>query len=181
MKKFLLAIATVSILFTGCNKDDDKVEEKDQPQEITITDYNGFSGLTVIREVAGDLVFDVKYEYNADILVNFNSVKLYYTLNSDFTDAQWTEAIDLDDAGTTPNLLDDHRVTIEIEDPTDDSMYSFTIAAADVKVGDVVRLYFRGYAKDIDGNKSKDYYAPSATADTFDHDLYSTWTEFTVK
>ena len=174
MKKFLFAIATVSILFTGCDKDDEKV---DQPQELVITDYNGFSGLTVIRKVSGDLVFDVKYTTtNTD----FNSVKLYYTLNSDFTDAEWTQAVDDDDNDVLPNLLDDNRVTLEIDILADDSMYSFTIAAADVQVGDVVRCYFRGYTKDAEGDKVKEYYSPSGD-DSFDHDLYSQWTEFTVK
>ena len=180
MKKFLFAIVAVAILFTGCEEDEDPVVEVDQSQELTITDYNGFSGLTVIRTVSGDLNFDVKYEYDASILVEFNSVKLYYTLNKDFTDAEWTEAIVLDDAGTEPNLIADDRVDIEIDMPADDSMYSFTIASADVKVGDVIRCYFRGYAKDALGDKTKEYYAPSGD-NTFDHDVYSQWTTFTVK
>ena len=176
MKKFLLAIATVSILFTGCNKDDDKVEEKDQAQELTITDYNGFSGLTVIREVAGDLKFDVKYSTTNP---EFKSVKLYYTLNSDFTDAEWTQAVADDDAGT-PSDTFDARVTLEIDVIAADEMYAYTIDAADVKVGDVVRLYFRGYTKTDGGDKDKKYYAPSGN-DTFDHDVYSQWSKFTVK
>ena len=179
MKKFLLVMVAVSMLFTGCDKDDETVEEVevDQPQELVITDYNGFSGLTVIRTVSGDLNFDVKYTTSN---TDFNSVKLYYTLNSDFTDAEWTQAVADDDEGVLPNLLEDHRVTIEIDIPADDSMYSFTIAAADVKVGDVVRCYFRGYTKDAEGEKVKEYYAPSGD-DTFDHDVYSQWTSFTVK
>ena len=171
MKKFLLAIATVSILFTGCNKDDDKVEEKDQPQEITITDYNGFSGLTIIREVAGDLKFDVKFTSTNP---EFKGVKLYYTLNEEHSDAEWLVFVD---AGTEE---DGGRVTLEIDEIAADEMYAYTIAAADVKVGDVVRLYFRGYTKDAAGDKDKKYYAPSGN-DTFDHDVYSEWSSFTVK
>lgn len=178
MKKFLLATAMVAVLFTAC--EEDEVVEVDQPQELVITDYNGFSGLTVVRTVSGDLNFDVKYEYDADVWVNFDGVKLYYTLNKDFTDAEWTEAIALDDEGIEPNLIADDRVTLEIDILADDSMYSFTIAAADVNVGDVVRCYFRGYTKDVDGEKAKEYYAPSGD-DTFDHDVYSQWTSFTVK
>jgi len=178
MKKFLFAIATVSLFFTGCKKDDNKVEEKDQPQELTITDYNGFSGLTVIREVAGDLKFDVKFE---SANPTFKSVKLYYTLNSDFTNEQWNKAVADDDA-KPPIQSDvfDARKDIAIEEIAEDNMYSFTIAAADVKVGDVVRCYFRGYTKDADGKKDKKYYSPSGD-DTFDHDIYSQWTSFTVK
>ena len=172
MKKFLFAIATVSLFFTGCNKDDNKVEEKDQAQELTINDYNGFSGLTVIRKVAGDLEFDTKFESDN---TTFKSVKLYYTINQEYTDAEWTVFVD---AGTED---DNGRVTLEIADKADDNKYFYSIPAADVKVGDVVRCYFRGYTKTDDGDKDKKYYAPSKTADTFDHDLYSTWTSFTVK
>jgi len=172
MKKFLFAIATVSLFFTGCKKDDNKVEEKDQPQELTINDYNGFSGLTVIREVAGELKFDVKFESSNP---TFKSVKLYYTINKEYTDAEWTVFVD---AG---NEDENGRVTLEIAEKADDNMYAFSIPKADYKIGDAIRLYFRGYTKDDAGDKDKKYYAPSGTADTFDHDLYSTWTKFTVK
>ena len=172
MKKLLFAIATVSLFFTGCKKDDEKIEEKDQPQELTINDYNGFSELTVIRKVSGDLEFDVKFTTDNP---EFKSVKLYYTLNKDYTDAEWTAFVD---AG---NEDENGRVTLEIDTKTDDNKYFYSIPAADVKVGDVVRCYFRGYTKTDAGDKDKKYYAPSKTADTFDHDLYSTWTSFTVK
>ncbi|MCK5788786.1 MAG: hypothetical protein KAH32_07295 [Chlamydiia bacterium] len=145
--------------------------EEDQPQEITITDYNGFSGLTVIRKVAGDLEFDVMFETTNP---EFKGVKLYYTLNEEHSDAEWTVFVDAE------TEEDGGRVTLEIDVKADDNKYSYTIPAADVKVGDVVRLYFRGYTKDAAGDKDKKYYAPSLN-DTFDHDVYSQWSKFTVK
>ncbi|MEN8250468.1 MAG: hypothetical protein ABFS32_16155 [Bacteroidota bacterium] len=180
MKKFLFAILAVAVLFTACEKDEDFVDV-DQLKDLTITDYNGFSGLTVVREENGDLVYDVKYEYDAAVYELFNSVKLYYTVNCDFTDAEWTQAVADDDEGIEPNLLADNRVSLEIEDPADDNMYSFTIPAAEVNKADVLRLYFRGYAKDtVLSVKNKMYYSPTGN-DTFDHDVYSQWTVLTVK
>ena len=179
MKKFLFAILAVAVMFTACDDDDDVFVEVNQLKGLTVTDYNGFSGLTVVRNEVGDLEFDVMYEYNATVLVNFNSVKLYYTLNKNFTDAEWTTAVEEDDEGTS-TTLEDNRVTLEIDIAAADNMYSFTIPAADVNVGDVLRLYFRGYAKDIDGEKAKEYYSPTGN-DTFDHDIFSGWTVLTVK
>ncbi len=181
MKKILFAILAVSMLFTACEKDDEVVVPEvfvdvDLLDGLSVSDYKGFSGLTVIRNEAGDLVFDVTYTTtNTD----FNSVKLYYTLNKDFTDAEWTAAVEEDDEGTS-TTLEENRVDIEIDVPAADSKYSFTIAAADVKVGDVIRCYFRGYTKDADGEKVKEYYSPVGN-DTFDHDVFSGWTVLTVK
>ena len=173
MKKVLFAIFAVAVMFTACEKE---FENVDQLEGLSISDYNGFSGLTAIRNEAGYLVFDIKYESpNTD----FNSVKFYYTLNKDFTDAEWATAVEEDDAGTS-TTLEDHRTSLEIEVPADDNMYSFSIAPEDIKVGDVLRCYYRGYTYDADGEKAKKYYSPVGD-DTFDHDIFSQWTVLTVK
>ena len=180
MKKFLLAIAMVSVLFTACEKDEEVFVEADQLEGLTVTDYNGFSGLTAVRNESGDLEFDIMYQYDAVVWVTFDSFKFYYTINQDFTNDAWTEAIALDDEDIEPNLIADHRVSMEIDIAAADNMYSFTIPAADVKVGDELRIYFRGYTKDVDGEKSKMYYTPTGNA-TFEKDIYSQWTVLTVK
>jgi plastocyanin len=181
MKKFLFAILAVAVMFTACDDDEDEAfVDVDQLQGLTITDYNGFSGLTAVRNDVGDLKFDVTFVYDASVWVTFDSFKFYYTLNQDFTDAEWTAAIELDDEDIEPNLIADHRVSMEIDIVAADNMYSFTIPAADVKVGDDLRFYFRGYTKDVDGEKNKMYYTGTGD-ETFEKDIYSEWTVLTVK
>ncbi len=138
---------------------------------------NGFSDLVIGNVEGSDITFDVTYEYDATN-PTFKSVKLYYTLNSDFTDAEWTQAV-LDDDEGTPSTIFDARVDIEIDDKADDDKYSFSIPAADVTKGDIIRFYFRGYTKNVDGDKEKDYYTPDQGAE-FDHDIYSQWSLMTA-
>lgn len=178
MKKFLLAILAVTVLFSACDKEEEFVDV-DQLSDLTISAYNGFSGLTAVRQESGDLVFDIEFEYDVAATSSFNDVKFYYTLNKDFTDAEWATAVEEDDLGTS-TTLEDNRVTLEIDIPADDNKYSFTIPAVEVSEGDVIRCYFRGYTKDLDGEKLKMYYSPVGN-DTFDHDTFSQWTTITVK
>ena len=135
---------------------------------------NGFSGLVIGNTEGSDITFDVTYEYPV-ANPTFKSVKLYYTLNSDFTDAEWTQAVADDDAGT-PSTIFDAREDIEIDAKTDDNKYSFSIPSADVTKGDIIRFYFRGYTKNTAGDKEKDYYSQDQGAE-FDHDVYSQWSK----
>ncbi|MCK5788613.1 MAG: hypothetical protein KAH32_06420, partial [Chlamydiia bacterium] len=135
--------------------------------------------LNITNTAGSDLTIEVKYEYNETERPTFDGVKLYYTINSDFTDAEWTQAVADDDAGT-PSTIFDARNDIEIDVKADDNKFLFTIPVADINSGDVIRYYFRGVAKDTAGDKVKDYFSPSQD-ETFDHDIYSQWTLETVK
>ena len=146
--------------------------------DATVIPVNGFSKLNITNTTGSDLKFDITYEYDV-ANPEFNSVKLYYTINSDFTDAEWTQAVADDDA-SIPSTIFDARVSIEIDVKADDNKYSFSIPIADIAAGDVVRYYFRGYTKDTAGEKVKDYFSPSQDG-SFDHDIYSQWTLETVK
>ena len=139
---------------------------------------NGFSELAITNTAGADLKFDVKYEYDSTN-PDFKSVKLYYSINKDISDADWTSYVAEDDAGDSSNI-DANRMDIEIDVKSADDMYSFSIPTADIKSGDVIRYYFRGYTKNAAGDKVKDYYSPSQDT-SFDHDVYSQWTLETVK
>ena len=139
---------------------------------------NGFSGLVIGNEAGSDLTFDVTYEYDVVANPTFKSVKLYYTIDKDYTDAEWAQAVADDDAGETGTLLD-NRIDIEIDVMATDNKYSFSIPAADVNAGEIIRFYFRGYTKDVDGEKVKEYFTEGQGAE-FDHDIYSQWAELTV-
>ena len=177
MKKLLFALLAVAMMFTAC---EEEWVDVDQLAGLSVSEYNGFSGLTAVRNEAGDLDFEVKFVYDASVWVNFDSFKFYYTINKAWTDAEFAEAIELDDAGITPNLIEDHRVSMEIEVPAADNMYAFTIPYSDIAVGDDLRFYFRGYTKDAEGEKNKMYYTPVGN-ETFEKDNYSEWTVLTVK
>ena len=143
----------------------------------TNTDPVGFSNLVIENTASTDIVFDVKYEYNADN-PEFKDVKLYYTINKDFTDEQWATFVEEDDNGNSTNI-DENRVDIKIDEKADDDMYSFSIPAADVEADDVIRFYFRGYTKNSEGDKEKEYFSPDTGAE-FDHDVYSQWSTLIV-
>ena len=143
-----------------------------------VSSVNGFSNLKITNTTGADLVFDVTYEYDA-ANPSFKGVKFYYSVNKDISDDDWKKYIAEDDAGDSSNI-DANRNDIAIGDKAADNKYSFTIPAADIKTGDVVRYYFRGYTKNADGDKLKDYYSPSQD-ENFDHDVYSQWALETVK
>ncbi|MCK5782022.1 MAG: T9SS type A sorting domain-containing protein [Flavobacteriales bacterium] len=128
---------------------------------------NGFSNLAITNTEGSDITFDVTYEYDV-ANPDFKSVKLYYTINKDYTDAEWLVFVD---AGTEG---DNGRVTEEIDEKADDNKYSFSIPAANVTKGDIIKFYFRGYTKNADGDKEKEYFTPDQGSE-FDHDVYSEW------
>ena len=138
---------------------------------------NGFSDLTTGNTEGSDITFDVTYEYDV-ANPTFKSVKLYYTINSDFTDAEWTQAVADDDAGISSAIFD-ARIDIAVDAKSADDKYSFSIPTASVTKGDVIRFYFRGYTKNTDGDKEKDYFTPDQGAE-FDHDIYSQWSKITA-
>ncbi|MCK5907993.1 MAG: lamin tail domain-containing protein [Flavobacteriales bacterium] len=139
---------------------------------------NGFSKLNITNTAGSDLKFDITYEYDS-ANPTFKSVKLYYSINKDISDADWTTYVAEDDAGDSSNI-DANREDIEIAAKAGDDKYSFSIPVADIAAGDVVRYYFRGYTKDAADEKVKDYFSPSQ-GENFDHDIYSQWTLETVK
>ena len=140
---------------------------------------NGFSMLNITNVNAdGDLQFNITYEYDETAEPTFKDVRLYYSINKDLTDAEFTQYIDEDDAGD-PTNLDATRLELEIDVKAADDKYAFTIPATDIASGDVIRFYFRGYTKDGAGEKVKRYFTPSQD-ESFDRDTYSQWTLLTV-
>lgn len=135
---------------------------------------NGFSQYFTTTPTGGtDLTLNVTYEYDEAVQVEFKDVKMYYTINDTYTDAEWAVFVD---AGTES---DNGRNSFEIVNKSADNKYSFTIPADSLSSGDQLRVYFRGYTKNASGTKLKNYFTPDFD-DTFDHDIYSQWSVINI-
>ncbi len=123
---------------------------------IPVEPVNGFSELEITNEVATDLTYDVKVEYDNGAP---EEIKFYYYINFD-------NGAFLSD----PSAYEDaNRIDIEWAGalPTGDNMYNFAIPTADLTTADEISWYMR--AKDGAGDKM--YYTFGKTADEFDGDI----------
>lgn len=139
---------------------------------------NGFSNLVIENTTEGtDVVFDVTYEYD-EANPTFKNVKFYYTINANHTDAEWTQAVEDDDNDIQSDVFDT-RKSVEIDVKADDNKYSFSIPSSELVTDDIIRFYFRGYTKNTDGDKEKEYFSPDKGSE-FDHDVYSQWSSISA-
>jgi len=122
---------------------------------IPVAPVNGFSELEIINEVATDLTYNIKVEYDNVI----TELKFYYYLNFD------NVAFTADPTGYEAANRVDFEWTGAL--PTADNMYTFSIPTGDLTTGDEISWYMR--AKD--GNGDKMYYTFGKTADEFDGDI----------
>jgi hypothetical protein len=122
---------------------------------IPVAPVNGFSELEIVNEVATDLTYNIKVEYDNVI----TELKFYYYLNFD------NVAFIADPAAyEAANRVDFEWVGAL---PTADNMYTFSIPTGDLTTGDEISWYMR--AKD--GNGDKMYYTFGKTAEEFDGDI----------
>ena len=137
--------------YYGTSAEFDKDLENTWPSVTEGTSINYFSGLHISRTLAGnDLSFDVSVTGG-----NVTEVKFYYLINS-------------------TNVVPD-RLEIELAPESGQTRFTFTIPAADLQAGDVVRWYMRAV---VDGNKN--YFTLDKDA-TFDKDIVDDWHQLTIE